>query len=94
MSGLENLLERRCKRSIAILLGLKEREIDPFLPPEAQQKLRKAILDQLNDFCAIATDILESSSQDVVFNELWLDRLEQMHSDILLLKDGHGDAGL
>lgn len=82
-SSLQELLDRRCKRSIAIILNVKEREADFLLPDEVQRKLRKVIIDQINEFCSLATDILESASRGVVFNELWLEKLEEIHSAVV-----------
>jgi hypothetical protein len=81
-SSLQELLDKRCKRSIAIILGVKEREADFMLPDDVQRKLRKVIIDQLNDFCSLATDILESASQGVVFNDLWLQKLDAIHEAV------------
>ena len=79
-SGLQQLLERRTRRAIAVILSVKEREADPFLPDENRAVLRKVILDQLNDLCAIAGDILESASQDLVYNDLYLAKLDEIHA--------------
>lgn len=82
-SSLEELLDRRCKRSIAIILGVKEREADFLLPDDVQRKLRKVIIDQLNDFCALATDIVESASRGIVFNELYLKKIDEIHDSVM-----------
>ena len=82
-SSLQELLEKRCKRSIAITLSLKEREVDFFLPYEVQQKFRKVIIDQFNEFSSLATDILESASRGVVFNQIWLDKIDEIHEAVV-----------
>lgn len=71
------VLARRRDRSIAILLGLKEKECDKFLPKDVQSKLRKAVLDQINEFYDLAVDVIRSLDNDeVVLNEEYLSRLE------------------
>ncbi len=82
-SSLADLLDRRCKRSIAIILGVKEREADFLLPNDVKQKLRKVVIDQLNEFCSLATDILESASDGIVFNELYLQKLDEIHDAVV-----------
>jgi hypothetical protein len=57
----EDILKKRRDRTIAIILGLKEREVDPLLLEEpggsrASAMLRKVILDQINDFYDMALD--------------------------------------
>lgn len=81
---LGTILAKRRDRSIAIVLGVKERECDKDLTPEARTKLRKVVLDQFNeyhDFCADVLRSLEGHS-DSVLNEVWLDKIDTMHSMI------------
>lgn len=54
----KDLVERRSRRTIAMLLSYKERNIDPFLPPDLQDALRKAILDEFNDFSSLVLDVV------------------------------------
>lgn len=68
----EELLARRRDRAIAIVLSVKERECDEFLSPEAQRKLRKAVLDQFNDFASFAMDLLGTQA----VNEEYINRLD------------------
>ncbi len=80
MNGAE-LIDKRCRRSIAMILGVKEREVDRFLPPEVQVKLRKVVIDTLNDFATMAIDVLECSCHDdTVINELWMNKLAEIHA--------------
>jgi hypothetical protein len=85
--GTRDLLEKRCRRGIAVVLSLKEHEADPFLPPEVQQSLRKVILDQFNDLLALSVDLLASLEKDSVVNELWLERLDGIHAKLERLVD-------
>lgn len=95
-----DIVARRKDRAIAVLLGIKEREVDKYLPPEVSQRLRKAILDQLNDYTTLILDVLRSLNSDstVVLNELYLDKLEEVHRDVgvirehLVTTNGNGHA--
>ena len=84
-----DILKKRRDRSIAIILGLKEREIDPLLRSQpggdrASSLLRKVILDQINDFHDIALDVASSSgAEDYEFNpEVWSRRIEGRLQDL------------
>lgn len=81
--ALQELLEKRRNRSIAIVLGIKERECDPYLNAMASQKLRKVVLDQFNDFHALVVDIMDSlDSGQVVLNEDYLGKLDELHTSV------------
>jgi len=78
------LLGKRRDRSIAILLGYKEREVDRYLPSEIRAELRKNVLDQINDFYDLALDVLNSlDGNAVVLNEEYLQRLDDIHRAIV-----------
>ncbi len=85
-----DIVARRKDRAIAVLLGIKEREVDQYLPKEVQVRLRKAILDQLNDYTTLVLDVLRSLNTDstVVLNELWLQKLDEIHHAVTT--NGHG----
>lgn len=88
---LQDLLARRRDRAIAIVLGVKERECDRDLSAMASQKLRKVVLDQFNDFYDICVDVMGSlDNNDVVLNEFWLQKIEDIHSEIV--RNGKSDA--
>lgn len=69
------LLARRRDRAIAIILGVKERECDYFLPDDVSKSLRKVILDQFNDFAVLAEDLANSN---VVLNQRYLEKLDSI----------------
>jgi len=73
-------LGKRRDRAIATLLSFKERDCDQYLPPEISQKLRKEILDQINELCDVAFDLMNVS--DVVWNEDFMDRFDYMFDSI------------
>lgn len=79
----QDILSKRRDRTIAIVLGVKEREVDPLLSQmpggtRASGLLRKVILDQINDFYDMALDVSSSSgADDYEFNpEIWSRKIE------------------
>ncbi len=85
---IKTVLAKRRDRSIAILLGYKERECDYYLPQEARTGLRKAILDQINDFYELSLDLLGSVDDgSVVLNQDYLDKIEKIYA-LLTERDG------
>ncbi len=87
-AGLRDLLEKRRNRTIAIILGVKDRECDRHLPPEAQSKLRKVILDQVNEFHDLVLDMMDSlDTGETVLNQLYMDKLTQIH-ELLVVTNG------
>jgi hypothetical protein len=98
----EEILKKRRDRAIAIILSVKEREVDPKLPngPEgrrASDALRKVILDQVNGFYDLARDIASSSEVETFeFNpEIWTRRIEgrldDIHHAVASLSSNGGD---
>jgi hypothetical protein len=78
------LLERRMKKAIAIVLGVKEREVDGFLPRDVSDKLRKVVLDQFNEYHEMVLDVVRSlDNGTVVLNEHYLELIEQLHSRVV-----------
>lgn len=74
------LLARRRDRSIAKVLGYKERECDEFLPVRLRQDLRKVVLDEINDFYDFALDLVNSvDGGGVVLNQMYLDKLDEIY---------------
>lgn len=86
---LEDILAKRRDRAIGIVLGVKERECDKYLPPEVSKKLRKVVLDQLNEFFDLTLDVMRSlDNGDVVLNERYLEMLSELHS--VVVGNGNG----
>lgn len=85
-----SLLEKRRDRVIAVLLGLKERELDQYLPVEAQRKFRKALLDEVNGLVELGCDLLRSvDTGNDVSNDYFRQLIEEIHSATVA---GNGDA--
>lgn len=81
---LPEMLAKRCNRAISIVLSLKERECDQFLPKEASSKLRKVILDQFNDLVDFASDMCDSlDTGEVLLNEEYLRVLNEIHDAVI-----------
>jgi len=86
--ALETMLKKRRDRSIATILGIKERECDPHLPEHAKKVLRKVILDQFNDFYEVVLDVAASlDTGEVTLNEHYLAKIDQIHDAIERLPD-------
>lgn len=82
--ALAAVLAKRKDRTLAVILGVKEREIDQFLPHDAQRRLRKAILDGVNDFYEMVVDVMGSlDSGDVVLNQAYLDKIDEMYDHVV-----------
>lgn len=83
-ASLDALLAKRRDRAIAIILGVKERECDSRLSPDQSSKLRKVVLDQLNEFYDIVVDIMRSlDTGDVVLNDVYLGKIDEMHTRLV-----------
>jgi hypothetical protein len=77
MNSVNELLERKKNRALAIILSTKERECDYLLDEQSSYKLRKVILDQVNEFYEYTADIIEAltSGTEIAVNEYWLERM-------------------
>lgn len=86
---LSDLLKKRKDRAIAIVLGVKEREVDPLLKGHPQgraasDKLRKVVLDQLNELHELCLDLFGSlDTGEVILNEDYLKKLDQIHTVVV-----------
>jgi hypothetical protein len=89
---LADILKKRMDKACAIVLGVKERECDKYLPPEARSKLRKVVLDQMNEFYDLCCDVMRSLDRgDTVLNEKYLEKLDDIHDAVVL--NGHNRRG-
>lgn len=78
--AVRNILARRRDRMIATILGAKEDLCDSYVPGDMSSEFRKIILDQINDYYDLCTDLLRSVQPDsVVVNEKWLEKLDEIH---------------
>lgn len=82
-SALMHLLAKRKDRSIAIILTVKERDCDKHLPEHASLRLRKVILDQLNEMYSMMIDVADSlDAGDVTLNEMYLTKLDAIYEAV------------
>lgn len=77
----KEFLAKRRNRAIATILGFKDRELDEYLPPEVSERFRKEILDQINELCDVAIDLISSSAQ---VNQVYLDRIDEIHAAVVV----------
>jgi hypothetical protein len=84
------ILKKRRDRAIAIVLSVKEREIDPLLKQvqggeRAAKAMRKVVLDQFNDFFDMALDVaMSGESATFEFNaDIWLKRFDELEELII-----------
>jgi len=81
--AVRDLIQSRCKRTCRIILDAKEELCDVHMSPEASDRFREVVLDQINDFKSLFLTLLESlDGSDIQLNQLWLDRLEEMYEVI------------
>lgn len=83
MNNVNELLARKRNRALAIILSTKERECDDFLTDEASYKLRKVILDQVNEYYEYTADIIEAltSGAEIAVNEYYLEKILELDRD-------------
>lgn len=81
---LKEMLGRRRDRAISIILSVKERECDKMLSRDQSQKLRKVILDQMNDLADFSMDVCNSlDTGDVILNEVYLRKLDAVYDIVV-----------
>lgn len=68
-------LGKRRDRAIATILGFKEDECDYYLPDDVSKELRLVILDNINDVCDLAFDLMDDK---VDINQYFLDVLDKL----------------
>lgn len=82
--SIRELLTRRKNRAAAIILGVKDDECDFYLPEDVSKSLRKAILDQMNDFYDVCVDVIESlDNESYVMNDHYLEKIDEIYMCIV-----------
>lgn len=91
--AVKDLLTSRCKRTCRIILDAKDELCDPYMSEEDSDRFREIILDQINDFKGLFMTLVDSldSPYEVTINQVWLDRMEEMHNILQSLSSG-GDV--
>lgn len=77
-TGYRALLDKRTRRTLAAMLSEKEEIIDPYLPDDVSQELRKMILDYFNEFKDFCFDLMDSMDQGMIVNDLVFERLQNI----------------
>lgn len=85
--SVQDVLAKRRQRVLAIILGVKERECDAYLPPEASAKLRKVILDQINEYHDLMLDLTQapkvSGESGILLNAFYLQKIDELHEAVV-----------
>lgn len=79
------LMQKRCDRTIAVILSYKEKECDRYLPDDIRKGLRKVILDQVNDLYNLYCDLTGAETEQTEFdviNELFVEKLEAIYTAV------------
>ena len=77
------LLQKRKDKGIAIILDVKDKKCNDYLPEDIADALRKVILDQFNDFADLCGDLLNSYTSDsIVLNEHYLKKLDDIYEAV------------
>lgn len=75
-----DLIERRGRRTIATILGFKDRYLDEFLPEEVGEDFRELVLDQVNDLIHLAVDCLKAETGEQ--NDIYLTLLQEIRDSV------------
>lgn len=84
---LEEMLAQKRNQAIAIIMSVKEEEVDSYLPDDASYSLRKVVLDQINAFHNLAHSLLKSTADSVELNQYYLDLISEMHDVVTKDRD-------
>lgn len=76
------IIDRRAKRAAATILGFKDRECRVYLPDEVDDKLRKIVLDQINELAHLAIDCVNSVSDTNMTNQMYVELLEEIRDNV------------
>lgn len=74
------LIAARGNRCTASILGWMERNVKDDMPDNTWRAMRQTIMEQINGFKDLAIDVVKSDTAYV--NELWIEKLEELHNDI------------
>lgn len=72
-----NFLSRRRDRCIASILTFKDTECNSYLPEDVAEELRSVILDEVNDFCNAALDVIGGN-----VNEAFVEKLDEIQRQL------------
>ncbi len=75
-----NLLGRRGNRASAVLLSWLEENVYEHIPEDLQRQTRQVVLDNINGFKDLATDIVKSDTAYI--NQVWVQKLDEIHEAV------------
>lgn len=87
MSSAKRALARRRDKGLAAILSAKESALDEFVPSDLSFAFRKVVLNEINDIVDLAFDLMDTIEGDQIVNELFIKRLEEIHSDVRSIAD-------
>ena len=82
---LQQLIDRRRGRAIKAILRVKERDVDPIVPPHVAAELRRVVLEELNDLTEVVVAVVDSLLDDSTtnVNEHWISLVEEIHGAVV-----------
>lgn len=92
--AVERMIQRRSSQACRSILRAKDRVGEmadsEYLDAEGAQilqrlldELRNIVLDEVNEFAGLCTDLLEAVGRDdVAVNGLWLDKIDEIHQAV------------
>ena len=75
-----NLLGRRGNRASAVVLSWLEDNVYEHISEDLQRQTRQVVLDNINGFKDLATDIVKSDT--AYMNQVWVEKLDQIHDEL------------
>lgn len=78
---IEDMMCKKRDKICAIILSVKDKQCNQYLTDESSVALRKVVLDQVNDFCDYALDLIEASETDDILNEL-IFKIDDIHKKV------------
>lgn len=82
--AIEALLTRHMnKRTLAVILGTWERELDQHLPKDVSERFRRVVLGECRRFLELVIDVVGAlDDESCIVNEEFLDKLEELMSPV------------
>jgi len=82
-----DIIEKRKNEAIAVILRYKENECDFYLPDDVKARLRKVVLDQINEVNGLSKSLIRTlHDEGVHLNQFYLDKLLAVHE--VVVEDG------
>ena len=85
-----NLVQTRGNRVSATMLSWLEDNVYEFLEEDLQRRTRQMVLDNVNGFKDLTIDIVKSDT--AYMNQLWVEKLAEIHKEIRRNGAAHRDS--